>query len=119
MRVLLVESNTEMRRLIKAMLAEVADEIFESAGGEDAVVQSRTVKPDWVVMDIYRKPSNGLTSAAAIRTEDPEAKIAFISNYTDERTREWAKAAGGSAFFAKDDLMSLVVFLKEQGAKDE
>lgn len=114
MKILLVEHNPEMRRLLKSMIAELADEIFESAGGEDAAAQYRVETPDLVVIDIYRKPNNGLASAALIKTEDPHAKIIFISNYTDERTREWAKAAGGYAFFGKDDLLSLIEFLQEQ-----
>lgn len=118
MRILLVENNPEMRRLLKSMIAEITDDIFESEGGEDAVEKYRTAKPDLVVMDIFRKPTNGLTSAALIKNEYPQAKIVFVSNYTDERTREWAKAAGGFAFFGKDDLLSLIGFLKEQLAED-
>jgi len=119
MKILLVEHNPEMRRLLKSMIAEIADEISESDGGNDAVEKFREAKPDAAIIDIYRKPNNGLTSAALIMSEEPQAKIIFISNYTDERTREWARAAGGYAFFGKDDLLSLVEFLKAQIASGD
>jgi CheY-like chemotaxis protein len=114
MRVLVVENNIEMRRFIKSLIGEIAEEIHESSGGEGAVDLYKTLRPDWVVMDIFRKPENGLTVAASIKGMDPDAKIVFVSNYTDERTRDWAKSAGGAAFFGKDDLLGLVGFLKSK-----
>jgi DNA-binding NarL/FixJ family response regulator len=45
---------------------------------------------------------------------DPDARIIFVSNHTDERTRRAASAAGGIAFFGKDDLLSLLAFLAKQ-----
>jgi CheY-like chemotaxis protein len=116
MRILLVEHNAQMRRLIKSMIADIADEIYESDGDGEALAYYSSVRPDWVVMDIFREPNNGYILAGAITKADPEAKIVFVSNYTDERTRRWAEAAGGKAFFGKDDLLSLVGFLKKEKA---
>jgi len=114
MKILLVENNSGMRRLLKSMLEEIAEEIYESPGGPEAIELYQAVRPDWVVMDVYRKPANGLAAAAAIKNSDPDAKIVFISNYTDPRTRQWAQNAGGAAFIGKDDLLSLVEFLKKE-----
>lgn len=113
MKVLLVEQNIEMRRLLKSMINEIA-EVYESNNGEAAVALYLSVRPDWVVMDIFRKPHNGLTATGTITKADPQAKIVFVSNYSDERTRRWASEAGGKAFFAKDDLLGLVEFLKKE-----
>lgn len=112
MKILLVEDNTEMRRLLKSMIADIADEIHEAGDGAEAVALYHTVRPDWVLMDIFMKPTDGLTAAAAIKNLDSEAKIVFVSNHTDKRTREAAKNAGSTAFFGKDDLLSLLEFLK-------
>jgi two-component system chemotaxis response regulator CheY len=110
----LVDDSGEMRRLLKSMLAPLADEIYEAADGTEAVELYRARLPDWVVMDIVMKPNNGLTAAAAIRDIDPEARIVFVSTHTDERTRRWARDAGGAAFFGKDDLLSLLEFMAKQ-----
>ena len=96
------------------MLASLADEIDEAGDGAEAVESYRASRPDWVVMDIFMKPNDGLTAAAAMREIDPEARIVFVSNHTDERTRRSALDAGGAAFFGKDDLLSLLEFLAKQ-----
>ncbi|HEV7645064.1 MAG TPA: hypothetical protein VGO50_14050 [Pyrinomonadaceae bacterium] len=59
MKILLVENDIRMRRLMKSMLAEIAGEIYESDGGPEAIELYRSERPDWVVMDVYRKPANG------------------------------------------------------------
>lgn len=117
MKILLVEDNSEMRRLIKSMIAEIADEIYEASDGAEAVELYSIVIPDWVLMDIFMKPTDGLTAASAIKNRDSGAKIVFVSNNTDKRTRQAARRAGGTAFFGKDDLFGLVEFLKNEKLK--
>lgn len=117
MRILLVEDNSEMRRLIKSIIAEIADEIYEAGDGTEAAALYPIVLPDWVLMDIFMKPTDGLTAAAAIKIADSGAKIVFVSNHTDKRTRQAAQEAGGTAFFGKDDLLGLLEFLKNERSK--
>jgi CheY-like chemotaxis protein len=107
-----VEDNAEMRRLLKSMVEIIANEIIEASDGTEAVELYRALRPDWIVMDIFMKPTDGLSAAGAIKSEHSEARIVFVSNHTDKRTREAAHNAGGSAFFGKDDLLSLVEFLR-------
>lgn len=112
MKILLVEDNSEMRRFLKSMVEKIADEIIEASDGTEAVELYRAKRPDWTVMDIFMKPTDGLSAAGAIKSEHSEARIVFVSNHTDKRTREAAHNAGGAAFFGKDDLLSLVEFLR-------
>lgn len=114
MKILLVEDNAEMRRLLKSMIEKIGDEIIEAGHGTDAVEFYRAERPDWVLMDIFMKPTDGLTAAREIKNVDSEARIIFVSSHTDKRTREAAHNAGGEAFFGKDDLLSLVEFLRGQ-----
>lgn len=117
MKILIVEDNDEMRRLIKSVLIEIADEIYEASDGTEGIEIYRTRCPDWVLMDIFMNPMDGLTAALAIKTEDSQAKIIFVSNHTDKRTIESAAEVGGTVFFGKDDLLSLAEFLKEDKSK--
>lgn len=110
-KILLVEDNAEMRRLLKSMIGKIADEIHEAGDTIEAVALYREVRPDWVLMDVFMKPTDGLQAAAAIKSLDSEARIVFVSNHTDKRTRQAAHDAGGVAFFGKDDLLSLLEFL--------
>jgi len=112
MKILLVDDNARMRRLIKSMIGNIADEIHEASNAIEAVALYREVSPDWVLMDVSMKPKDGLEAAAEIKSVDSEAKIVFVSNHTDRRTREAAHNAGGREFFGKDDLLSLIEFLR-------
>ena len=114
MKILLVEDNAEMRRLLKSMIEKIADEIIEAGEGTEAVELYRAKLPDWVLMDIFMKPGDGLTAAREIKSVDSEARIIFVSSHTDKRTRQEAHEAGGAAFFGKDNLLSLVEFLRGQ-----
>lgn len=117
MTILIVEDNDELRRLLKSLLIEIADEIYEATDGSEGVKLYRTTHPDWVLMDIFMNPTDGLTAAMTIRKDDPAAKIVFVSNHTDKRTKNAAEKAGGTAFFGKDDLLSLAEFLIRKKSK--
>jgi len=112
MKILLVEDNAEMRRLLKSIIEKIADEILEASNAIEAVALYRAERPDWVLMDVFMKPTDGLTAAETIKSVDSDARIVFVSNHTDKRTREAAHNAGGTAFFGKDDLLSLLEFLR-------
>ena len=118
MKILVVDDNGEMRRLIKSMISEIADEIYEAGDGSEGVELYRQARPDWVLMDVFMKPTDGLTAAAEIKKAEPAAKIVFVSNHTDKRTRRAAEKAGATAFFGKDDLLGLVEFLKIERLKN-
>ena len=113
MKILLVDDNADMRRFLKSMVEKIATEIYEASNTVEAVAQYSAEYPDWVLMDVFMKPTDGLTAANQIKGIDPEARIVFVSNHTDKRTRQAAYDAGGVAFFGKDNLLSLVEFLKD------
>lgn len=110
---LLVDDNSEMRRLLKSMIEGIADEIHEAGNGNEAVALYRAKRPDLVVMDVFMNPTDGLTAAREIKSFDSTARIVFVSNQTDNRTRQATYEAGGEAFFGKDNLMSLVEYLEK------
>ena len=114
MKILLVEDNAEMRRFLKRMVEEITDRVIEAGDGSEAVGLYRSERPDWVLMDIFMKPGDGFSAAREIKSVDSEARIIFVSSHTDKRTRQEAHEAGGAAFFGKDDLLSLVEFLRRK-----
>jgi CheY-like chemotaxis protein len=52
MRLLIVEDNLEMRRLIVHVVRKLSDAIFECEDGAEALSAYREHLPDWVLMDI-------------------------------------------------------------------
>lgn len=63
---------------------------------------------------LTNKNNRHIFKAQFYNSKNQRSRIVFVSNYTDERTRQWAEGAGRAAFFGKDDLLSLLEFLKKE-----
>ena len=114
MKLLIVEDNPSVRRILKTVVKSFADEICECADGDLAVTIYLAEKPDFVLMDInLHGETNGIAATSRIRAFDPQAKIIMVTSYDEKDLREAATEAGAIGFVLKDDLSSLNVFLKK------
>ena len=111
MKVLIVEDNPSMRRVIRRTVAGVADEISECDDGAAACSLYGELRPDWVLMDIELGKVNGITATRRIKAEYPEARVVVVTNYNDEQLRETAKGAGACGYVLKEDLSVLRLIL--------
>lgn len=91
MKLLVVEDNQEMRRLLRRLLAGLAAVIFECPDGREAPDAYSRTRLDWVLMDIEMPVVDGITATELIRAPDPEAKIIIVTSH-DEATRREARA---------------------------
>ena len=107
MKVLIVEDNPLMRRMIRRMVAGVADQISECADGETACSLYRELRPDWVLMDIELGQVNGIAATRRIKADDPDARVVIVTNYDDDHLRETAAVAGACGYVLKEDLAVL------------
>ena len=112
MKVLIVEDNQAMRRVIRRMVAEVADEISECGDGTAAHSLYGELRPDWVLMDIEMGEVNGLVATRRIITDYPEARIVIVTNYNDEWIREAARQAGACGYVLKENLLEVRQLLR-------
>ena len=118
MKVLIVEDNPSMRRMIRRMVARVAVEVSECDDGAAACSLYGELRPDWVLMDIELGEVNGITATRRIKSAYPEARVVIVTNYDDELLRQAAKAAGACAYVLKEDLLALLRFLTETDAPE-
>lgn len=107
MRVLIVEDNQAMRRMIRRMLRDVADEISECGDGAAAFSMYEALRPDWVLMDIEMGQLNGLEATRRIVAAYRDARIIIVTNYNDAELRATAQAVGACGYILKDDLSAL------------
>jgi CheY-like chemotaxis protein len=107
MKLLIVEDNAGMRRMIKSLVQDLAEDILECSDGAEALPAYTDFLPDWVLMDIQMPGMDGLTSTMLIKTAFPEANICIVTDYGDGKTREAARAAGACAFIEKEELHTL------------
>jgi len=111
MKLLIVEDNAGMRRLIKSVVAGIADEIIECEDGGEALEAYTDFLPDWVLMDIKMAKVDGLVATRNIITDFPDAKICIVTDYGDQIIIKAAYTAGAKGYILKEDLLSLPTIL--------
>ena len=107
MKLLIVEDNAEMRRLITGLVRDIAETINECSDGSQALAAYIEDQPDWVVMDIRMDLLDGITATRKLIETFPEAQIVIISDFDDAKLRAAASAAGACAYVMKEDLFAL------------
>ena len=107
MKLLIVEDNAEMRRLITGLVRDIAETINECSDGSQALAAYIEDQPDWVVMDIRMDLLDGITATRKLIETFPEAQIVIISDFDDAKLRAAASAAGACAYVMKEDLFVL------------
>lgn len=107
MKLLIVDDNAEMRRLIAGIVRDLADSITECSDGADALARYADVRPDLVLMDIRMRDVDGISASRQIIADFPDAQICAVTDYTDETTRNAARLAGITRYVAKEDLYDL------------
>jgi two-component system response regulator DegU len=104
---LIVDDNPHMRRLVGNITADLISEIFECEDGDEVLDEFEDHHPDWVVMDIEMKRTDGLRATEDLLGRYPETKVIIMTKHNDPETRSAAFDAGAWAFCGKDDLLSL------------
>lgn len=107
MKLLIVEDNTEMRRLIKTLVGKMAEAIYECGDGREAVAGYAAHRPDFVLMDIEMGGTDGIRATREIVNSFPEARIIIVTNHDDDNYREAARAAGACGYVVKQNLHEL------------
>jgi two-component system response regulator DegU len=107
MKILIVEDNPQMRRLIRRFVDDFSPEVYECADGAGALSAYTRYMPDWVLMDINLPHLNGLEATRQIIFDFPEAQILMVTNYDDERLRAAAVEAGARGYVLKENLLEV------------
>lgn len=88
----------DIRRRLEALGYEVVDVV---SSGEDAVIRSRTLNPDLVLMDIMlRGQMDGVQASDEIRSH-MDIPIIFLTAYSDQETLDRAKITQPFGFILK------------------
>jgi CheY-like chemotaxis protein len=107
MKLLIVEDNAHMRRLIKGVVNNLFEAIFECSDGSEALAAYIEHEPDWVLMDIQMYALDGLSATWQITAAFPEARIVIVTEYDDPDRRQEAREAGACAYVLKENLLEL------------
>jgi CheY-like chemotaxis protein len=112
MKVLIVEDNAGVRRVIKSLVAALAEKVWECANGAGAMALYNRERPDFVLMDIHLEGTDGIAVTQQIKAADPTARIIIVTDYDQPDLREAARKAGASGYVVKENLLELVRLLQ-------
>ncbi|HUK91210.1 MAG TPA: response regulator transcription factor [Blastocatellia bacterium] len=105
--VLIVDDSADMRRAIRLVIKDLASQIHECEDGSEVLDAYAAHAPDWVLMDIRMKKTDGLSATMLLKDRFPEARIAIVTVCADNEMKEAALALGACAYVVKDNLLEL------------
>ena len=90
-RVLVVDDDANLRRMLRAVIEEEGYEVQEASDGDEAIRVWPSVDPDVVLLDIVMpKGPDGLSVLERIRSLAPELIVVMMSvhtRFTDHKPR--------------------------------
>ena len=106
-KILVVDDNAAVRKLIRQVVSEIADEVYECFDGDQSLLAYRDLCPDLVLMDVRMPSMDGLTATRHLKATYPAAKVVIVTDYDDDEVRLAAKEAGACGYALKQNLMVL------------
>lgn len=113
-RVLVIDDDKLVAISLKTILE--ADEAIEVVAtgydGSEALPLYQTHKPDILLMDIRMADMSGLEAAEQVLSVDSEAKILFLTTFSDDEYIIKALGMGAKGYILKQDFEGIVPALK-------
>ncbi len=110
-KVLIADDHEVVREGLLAMLKSVAaiDVVGEAKNGMEAVVKSRTLLPDVILMDLRMPLMNGVEATRQIKREFPHIGIIALTMYEEHKHIFDFVQAGATGYLFKDSDRSQIV----------
>lgn len=123
-KILVIDDELEIRRLLKVGLSAHGYDFTEAANGKDGIIQAATLRPDIVILDMGLPDLEGISVVSQIR-EWSQVPIIILSVREQEQDKVKALDLGADDYltkpFSMSELMARIrVALRHQGnIKDE
>lgn len=105
-RVMVVDDHHIVREGLRALIETEPglDLVGEAKDGYEAVVKTRSLKPDVILMDLVMPRMDGLEAISQIKREDDKAKILVLTSYSEDAKVFSAIKMGAMGYLLKDSL---------------
>ncbi|MEW5799905.1 MAG: response regulator transcription factor [Bacteroidota bacterium] len=113
MKLMIVDDSSEMRKLIRSVVAQPADSVTECADGSEVLSTFQREQPDVVLMDLQMPNVSGIAATRTLKKEFPDARVIIVSNFNEQEYRDEARDAGAASYFTKDNLIQLKEFVRQ------
>ena len=103
-RVLIADDHTVVRGGLVALLEDVEgiEVVAEASDGQEAILKTRLVKPDVILMDLAMPRKTGIEAIEEIKHENPNARIVVLTSYSDDDKVFAAIKAGALGYLLKE-----------------
>jgi two-component system KDP operon response regulator KdpE len=111
MKLMIVEENAGLRRLLHTLWGGRDDEIFECMEGAEAVSLCALEQPDWVILDLNLARADGLRVTQQICRANPQTRVMVVADESDVRVRDRAVRAGATHYVVKERMIEIPLLL--------
>ena len=103
-RVLIADDHHVVRGGLRALLETEEDIVVvgEASDGVEAVLKTRGLNPDVLLLDLVMPRKNGIEAIQDIKHENPEARILVLTSFSDDDKVFAAIKAGALGYLLKD-----------------
>ncbi len=102
-RVLIVDDDPEVRRVLARMLQPEGYEVFEAGDGEEGLAQAEVHRPDVILLDVLMPNLNGFEACKRLKAKEEFrlTPVVLITGLSDVRDRVAGILAGADDFLSK------------------
>jgi len=108
-KILVVDDDPEMRRLLEDVLTREGYAVFQAENGSEALLKLRERSYDVIILDKIMAGLSGLEILPGMKMVQPEARVILITAFGDRETSLEALGKGATAYLAKPFGMSVLV----------
>ncbi|MCU1524211.1 MAG: chemotaxis protein CheY [Microbacteriaceae bacterium] len=101
MRVLIVDEEEPLTKVVKLALGLEGWDIAVAGSGNDALVAVETFRPDAILLDIMLPDMSGIVVASTLRERGDDTPIIFVTGRSSLDDKLAAFAAGGDDYLTK------------------
>jgi two-component system, OmpR family, KDP operon response regulator KdpE len=116
-RILVVDDEAQMRRVLRATLSAHGFDVVEAASGEEALRKLDTESYDVVLLDLSLPGLDGIVICRKIR-EVSQAPIIVVSIRDSEKDKTAAREAGANEYITKpfgfEELLSCITEVRRR-----
>src|ERR1700691_1776236 len=107
MRVLIVDDNIGVRRLLRHAVSEIAQEVRECSDGAEALAAYAAYRPDVVLMDIRMPRLDGLAATRLTGQFDGRSRVVIVAEHDEEEFHNAAREGRASGYGLEQNLPGL------------
>lgn len=100
-KILLVDDDELVRRVVKVVLEAEGYEVREAGDGEDAMAHARSYRPNGIVLDLVIPGMDGYQLCRTLKEEQPGACILVLTSVPIADSEDVAREAGADDVMAK------------------